>query len=358
MSEQNAASMVIQSGMAIQRVENDTLVQIAVAKPRDEEKIERALKNTILSFPEFAEEALYEFERGGKTIRGLSVVASREVARLWGNNTTRTSFIDQGDGSLIACGIFVDLETGRRSEKQVPVPRIVKRKKVAHRLSEDEYNMQARIEASKMERNATLDCLPVPLKNRIYDACVKSVDDAAAKGNEPVEKRWAKSQEHLKRYGISETQVLHYLKIESTDFLTHSAINRLGRALKAIGDGETSVAALFGVQQEQAPEGSSDQAPVSPQDAGVEVRERDSLQPALEGSLKLARIREIENALGTISDLVLRDAAMNKLLGTLDWTEVDKYSLEELSDAISRLPEILQQAKEAKAGDLFPKNAK
>lgn len=356
MSDTNAAAMAIQSGLAVQRVENETLVQISIARPRDEEAAERKILASIERYPDFADEALYEFQRGGNTIRGLSVVAAREIARIWGNNATRTSFIDAGDGQIVACGIFVDMETGRRSEKQVLVPRIVKRKRESYRLSDDEYNMQARIEASKMERNAILDCLPMPMKSEIYSKCVAVVDKVVEKTGQAPNERWSVFVASLARINVTAEQALSYLKLTSENELTHASLNQLKRTMNAIAAGETSAAVVFGV--EPVVTGAKTEAPSErAAKAGATVREKSTAKPTDDGGSVL--IAASRASIERIVEGPDRERAMTDCFGSTSWADVETFSLADLRTATegSRVEKIVDGVLGDPGGYMFAKGA-
>src|SRR5690625_3214268 len=72
------------SAVAREEAELKGAIFLAREFPRDEFKAYNQIVKTCAR-PNFAENALYSFPRGGQTVKGPSVQLAREIARCWGN---------------------------------------------------------------------------------------------------------------------------------------------------------------------------------------------------------------------------------------------------------------------------------
>src|SRR5688500_18937943 len=88
---------LVSQGLSIIKVENDSMLQMATQRPRNEEKVLKGALGELQLVPEEAREAFYtipyrERQEGGGprivNVQGPSIGAAMALARRWGNCTT------------------------------------------------------------------------------------------------------------------------------------------------------------------------------------------------------------------------------------------------------------------------------
>jgi hypothetical protein len=248
---------MIEQGLTVMRVENESQQKMAVMKPRDEAVVySGALKELELA-PEFAKRAWYAipYKDGDKVVNveGPSIKAAMALARRWGNCANGGRVVENLDDRIIVEGVFLDYETNLRTMRTVSVAKRFWSKKTNSviPLRDDRLNMAIQSGMSKAIRNAILSSIPASLVDA-YVAHAKKVAAAALKGNvapgakpktakEQIEAsiRWFVAQ------GAADKSVREYLDglgMETDDdILTH--IIGLGTAIR---DGQTNIEEVFG----------------------------------------------------------------------------------------------------------------
>lgn len=142
----------------------------------------------------FAEDALYVFPRGGKSIEGPSVNLAREAARLWGNIWVIAPLIvtDTAEERKIRVLVW-DLETNQRREAEDCFAKLIQRKaegedgkKITRWVVPDERDLRelTNRRAAILERNCILHLLPHDMVEGSVEQ-VKRTLRKAATGNKP-----------------------------------------------------------------------------------------------------------------------------------------------------------------------------
>lgn len=106
-----------------QRAIAETQAAMIIAKkfPRD---IDQAIKNIAKACtrPALAEQAVYEYARGGTEITGPSIRLAEAIAQTWGNMQFGIREVSQGHGESTVEAFAWDIETNTRQVKAFQVP--------------------------------------------------------------------------------------------------------------------------------------------------------------------------------------------------------------------------------------------
>jgi hypothetical protein len=252
---------LIGAGASITRIENETMAQISITRPRDVVgSMERALKELEIA-PKLAENHWYRIPYKDYNFsppkvtwgEGLSIVAARNLARCWGNFSASQRFVEDTGDAVLVEGVFIDYETGSRFSQIKAVSRWYKRKSGAEKgkmikHSEDRFPQILGAAASKVERNAILSGLPESYKLRYADTVIALIKQAE-KGAGPekltpkqVANRIVKA---FKPYGVGREQ-LELLAEAKLEELSDDKIAELRGVLNGIEHKETTVEEVFG----------------------------------------------------------------------------------------------------------------
>lgn len=168
----NPTMELLEQGLTVMRVENETLQAMAIQRPRDIARLSTSALEELRAFPQFAEKMYYSIpykDRSGpeeKTVfvEGPSIKAANALARQWGNNSTGFRIIGSDEERVTIQGVFIDHETGMRRTAEISVSRKAKtRKGETYTLPVDRLNIAIQAGGSKAVRNAINNALPIGL---------------------------------------------------------------------------------------------------------------------------------------------------------------------------------------------------
>ena len=185
------AADLLQSGNALVRLENTTQMTIAVQRPRNETQVLASALATLATYPDAAEEAVYNkpvgFEGGKQNYaEGLSVRAAEDLMQRWGNCAAGVDIVEVDGDNRLVTGVFCDYERNVR----IAIPRRVsaKYKQSAKKggavvtRSPEMFDQVTNAEVSKALREAVLRGLPAGLK-KAYMQKAKEIIGKGAKDN-------------------------------------------------------------------------------------------------------------------------------------------------------------------------------
>jgi len=257
---QGSAAQMIEQGLRVMKIENESQMQIAVQRPRSFEKIAKDALAELDTIPEFASKAYYSIpyknDMGGTTyVEGPSVKAAMSLARRWGNCSNGARILEERPDRIIVEGVFVDYETNVRTLRQYSVPRgyYASKTKTYIPFKEDRQNMAIQSGMSKAVRNAILASLPVSLveayTKRAKGVAVKLLDGKKSTSPGRPEQRIASLREMFIKLGVTVAQWDEYLSgssLEPGDLISHllglhTSISEGDRTVKEVF-GETSLA--------------------------------------------------------------------------------------------------------------------
>lgn len=267
MSDQDMTQPVVdmmQSGLAIMRVENENLQAMAIQRPRDIVKLSNAAIAELRAFPEFAKKAYYVIPYKDRSsgeekiinIEGPSIKAANALLRHWGNNSSGFRIVGSDDERVTIQGVFVDHETGMRRTAEISVSRMVrKRDGTYYALPADKLNIAIQAGGSKAVRNAALNAMPVGLVDSYFNEAKRIVGRGGNITEAPITpdeikkamERLFKAFESLK---VSKEEVVAYIG-RQVDFDSEEAVVvHLTGILNALIDGQTTVEVAFAVTGE------------------------------------------------------------------------------------------------------------
>jgi hypothetical protein len=234
--------------VAIMRMENENIMALAAAKPRDHESIKRELASQIEAYPSFARDAIYNKPVGkdesGKMqyARGLSIRAAEALAEAYGYNRVSSDVSPEGTDAVKITALFVDYQRGRIWQDAGIVSRFYKnRSGQMVRHSDDRfYNIVVKAEASRRIREVITRSVPPGLRAELMEMAERKIDDLL--DDKTVDKiigQFASKGVTLER--LEE----HVGRTRKAGWTAEDRRDLLG-VWNAIKDGETSVDEAFG----------------------------------------------------------------------------------------------------------------
>jgi hypothetical protein len=211
-------------------------IQVATAKkyPRDLAKFEDEAIALTTAQPEFAARCTYAMPRGGKIITGPGIRFAECLQHSFGNTMAAGRVTEELEKSVVAQGVFIDLEKNNR------ISREVKRKitnKEGQRYNEDMITTTGNAAVSIAVRNAILAGIPRALWSPVYDRVLEVIGDPR-----DLPQRTAKALEYLeKNYKINPDQICRILRIDKPEHIGPYEIVVLQGFVTALKDGEISV---------------------------------------------------------------------------------------------------------------------
>lgn len=248
---QAGVTAMVEQGLRVVRIENETQQLLAIQRPRDEARImEKSMQELQLS-PDFAKTAFYSIpyknEWGGITlVEGPSIKAAMALARRWGNNANGARVVDDLEDRITVEGVFIDYETNIRTLRTVSVPKRTWSKKFQRfvGLRPDRLNLAIQAAMSKATRNAVLATLPAALVTSYFNKAKGLASLDAGKRKEVIA---AELMSELQWRGASKEQVTKYVeKPEVKGKKVDDLIGHLQGIVNALDDGQTTLEELFG----------------------------------------------------------------------------------------------------------------
>ena len=179
--EVSGESMVelLRGGAAITKVENETMAQIALTRPRNLRKVlEDAIEELELD-PEFAEKQYYRIPYKDRStdpptttwVTGLSIKAAVSLARCFGNINCTARVVEETDHAVVVEGVAIDMEKSFRVSKPVAISKFYRNRKTHQMVkwSDDRFPQILAAGASKAMRNAILNIIPESIQNRYWN---------------------------------------------------------------------------------------------------------------------------------------------------------------------------------------------
>lgn len=253
----NPIAKLIEQGGAVQRIENETQMQMALQRPRDIILIREKVLKELEAFPEFAAKAYYVIpfrnEHGGITnVEGPSIHAAMSIARAWGNCATGGRVIGETDDRIAVEGVFLDYETNMRTVRTISVARTAWDKKIQKvvPLREDRLTREIQAGISKAIRNAILASMPVSLVDAHFKLAKELVGRGAAKPKEILTQKAFKKRVDMmyvsfEKLGVARQQVENFIGKRD---LNEELIGEMVGIYNAIKDNQASVDDIFNIQ--------------------------------------------------------------------------------------------------------------
>ncbi len=224
---------------AIDRAEID--VQIATAKkyPRDVAQVLNKIRTYGQMDIETAAECFYSLPRGQQgTIEGISVRFAEIIAGAWGNLRLATRIVGNDGKTITAQGVAHDLETNLAVSVEVK-RRIIDR--YGKTYSEDMQVVTGNAASAIAFRNAVLKVVPKAITKKVTD----EIKRVAIGSTADITTRRRSMIEYVKKFNITEEQVLFFCGAKSTENIDNEMLFNLRGAINAINEGGSTVEELF-----------------------------------------------------------------------------------------------------------------
>lgn len=248
----SAPERILTSGRAVQKMQTSYATAVAVQRPRDLKRTERALlQEATLAGEDFYYGWSVKDNKGKLSrIEGPSVDLANAAARCWGNCAVESLPVQDAGDSWIFTGAFVDLETGFTMTRQF---RQSKASTVFGRMdNERKDDIRFQIGQSKAIRNVVLNALPPSLIRHAMEEAKKGV---RAKLEKFINEKGLPAAidiivKELGKLGVKEAQIIDRVGVVETKAMTVDHLVMLRGDLTAIQSGQEYAETLFPVAGE------------------------------------------------------------------------------------------------------------
>ena len=254
---QGSAMELVSSGATLVKLENTTQMQVAVQRPRNEDRVLSAALAELERYPSMADEAIYSKPVGKdsntnamKYVEGLSIRAAESLANRWMNSAYACDIVNEDQGTITIAAIFMDYEGNTRHVVQRRVSKFYKKKNstTIAQYSPDRLDVVVAAVMSKALREVILRSLPAGLKKEYEYKAYKVLE------MQPLEQRQIAIVARFKEVGIRKDALETHAgkKIEQ---LTAEDLKIYTGLLNAIRDGEISAEEALGIKKEEGKKG-------------------------------------------------------------------------------------------------------
>ena len=225
---QNDAAAVARATQEIQAA-----LTIAQRFPRDEVRVKTKILEACKR-KELAEEAEYEYSRGGTKITGPPVDLLRAIANRWGNMRFGWTEVERRDGqSMVRCFAW-DMQTNSQAERTFSVKHWRDTSGGGYELKDerDIYELLANMAARRVRA-----CMEEVIDSDIVTAAVDQCRLTLRTGEKvPLADRAVEIVGHFKEYGVTQQMIEDRLgnKMEA---ISENQIASLRRVFKSLKDG-------------------------------------------------------------------------------------------------------------------------
>ncbi len=258
----SGAAALVAQGATLMRIENESMLAVAIQRPRDPERVLKAAIKELQIVPEEARKAYYsipykERQPDGSqklvNVEGPSVKASNALARLWGNCSVTSRSLDEDSTGCNLAGIFIDFETNFRMERPFRATKVKKsRRGGTYTLDQQKWIAELQAAASKAQRNATLNGLPAWLiAQYMKQARLLAAGDPNSKA-EP--KKVALTLKAFERFKVSQEMLERYVGLPLSEWMGDHLATLIGLG-NALADEQLTVAEAFDLEEPEKPSG-------------------------------------------------------------------------------------------------------
>ena len=234
---QGISAQSVTAAMATTRQAQEVQAAMLVAKnfPRDP----RAAHGKILEAccrPTLAEDATYEFSRGGTKIYGPSIRLAECVAQNWGNLDFGFTELERKDRESTVMAYAWDLETNTRQSRVFTVKLQRDTKNGSYGLTDerDIYELIAN-QAARRVRNCILSLIPGDVIDAALRQCELTLKTQAQ--GIPLEQRRSDMVNAFQEYGVTPEMLAAFCQKKSIDYLDEADLKKLRRTYTSFRDG-------------------------------------------------------------------------------------------------------------------------
>lgn len=236
--------------------EVQAMVIMAKQFPRDEYAAAQRIK-AVCQRPKLAEQAIYQYPRGGQQVSGPSVRLAEALAKAWGNLDYGIIELSNSNGKSELLAYAWDLETNTRVTKTYTVEHKRDTRQGSKALTDgrDIYEATANFGARRM-RACILAVIPGDV---VDDAVVECKSTVANKDERPVKEILEGLLKAFKELKVTRDQLEKYFEKQLTDMTKEDLVD-LRAVWKAIKDGQSKPEDYFGVDTTSAREAAKKRA--------------------------------------------------------------------------------------------------
>jgi hypothetical protein len=239
--------------LAIIKMENDNIMALAAAHPRDYASVLADVKSQLATFKTFAQTAIYTKPVGKdpsgrmKFARGLSIRTAEAIAVAYKYNRVRCDITPFEGGAKVEA-TFTDYQAGRIWQDSGFISKSYKtRDGRLQQHTEDRYwNVVVKAEASKRIRECIIRCVPPGLRSEL-ELCVNEQLDNFL-DDKTVEKIVA--QFSSRKVTVEMLEDLLGKRLASLDIEDRKTLLQIWNGIE---QGETKVEEVFGPQNGETP---------------------------------------------------------------------------------------------------------
>lgn len=248
-----------QGSQALVEVENQRAMAevqgaIILAKkfPRNQiEALDRIM--TACQRPGLAEQAVYEYARGGSSISGPSIRLAEAIAQNWGNLQFGIRELEQRNGESTVEAFCWDMETNVRQVKTFQVKHERHTKKGSYKLADprDIYELTANQGARRL-RAAILAIIPGDVIESAVNQCEETLKAKADTSPEALKKL----VDAFAVLNVTKEQIEKRIQ-RRLDTITAAQLVQLRKVYNSMRDGMSGVADWFEIPEVNKPENSN-----------------------------------------------------------------------------------------------------
>ena len=209
-------------------------IMVARRFPRDLTRVAVKIKENCKRHG-MAEQALFKFPRGEKSVEGVTIRLAEMMAQNYQNLNWGLTFLEKTEEGSLMLAYCHDLENNTRIEKIFPVSHIVATKKGPKRLTDprDIYDHTANI-GSRRVRTCILGIIPSDIVEEARKECKKTLE--RGDGTKSLAERIRDMASAFKEVGISQEMIEKRVG-HKIDLITASEIVELQSVYNSIKDG-------------------------------------------------------------------------------------------------------------------------
>lgn len=244
-AEVSASSVTGQMMVGRQAQEVQAAMVVAKRFPRNEveayNRIMFACQRKTL-----AEQAVYEYPRGGEMITGPSIRLAEAIAQNWGNIDFGIIELEQAHGESTVMAYAWDLETNTRQTKIFTVPHIRHTKKGDYPLTDprDIYELIAN-NGARRQRACILGLIPGDVVESALDQCDRTLALTEDEKVKLADKVAAMCAAFENDYGVPVSCIEGFIGCNVSAFSVQSVL-RLRRVYQSLKDGMSKREDYFG----------------------------------------------------------------------------------------------------------------
>jgi hypothetical protein len=251
-----------QQGQALVEVEQQRAISevqgaIILAKKFPRNQIEAMDRiTTACQRPGLAEQAVYEYARGGSAISGPSIRLAEAIAQNWGNIQFGIKELEQRNGESTVEAFCWDMETNTRQVKTFQVKHERYTKASGRKALEDPRDIyeQTANQGARRLRACILGIIP----GDVIDAAVNQCDQTLKAKADTSPDALKKLLEAFEAYHVSKEQIEKRIQ-RRLDTITPAQLIQLRKIYNSLKDGMSSAADWFDVVaiEEKKPDGAA-----------------------------------------------------------------------------------------------------